>query len=107
MRVNYFYMVEKAASRSIFKGTDEVISSVFGLGPGKHLKQKSTCRQLTPGSLSTSDFVALVSDFYSRMESNLTARIPSRENLSFPKIRSAEIIDVFKERRESVILTHL
>ena len=73
-------MVEKAASHSIFNGTDEVISSVFGFGPGKHLKQKSTCRQLTPGSLSTSDFVTLVSDLYSRMENNLTDRIPSREN---------------------------
>lgn len=73
-------MVKKAASCSIFKGTEEIVSSVLGLGPGKTLKQKSTCRRLTPGSLSTSDFVALVSDLYYRMGNNLTDRIPSQEN---------------------------
>jgi len=73
-------MVKKATSCSIFNGTDEIVSSVLGLGPGKTLKQKSTCRRLAPGSLSTSDFVAMVSDLYNRMENNLTDRIPSREN---------------------------
>ena len=92
-------MVVRAISRSIFNGTDEVISSVLGLGPGKNLKQKSTCRRLTPGSLSTSDFVALVSDIYDRMENNLTDRIPSRENWRIerqtnldPRNRSPEVL---------------
>lgn len=73
-------MAARAVSRSIFNGTDEIISSVLNLGPGQTLKQKSTCRRLTPETLSTSDFVALVSDIYSRMRNNLTDRVPSREN---------------------------
>lgn len=73
-------MVVRAVSRSIFNGTDEIITSVLGLDPGKTLKQKSTCRRLTPWSLSTSDFVVLVSDLYRRIENNMTDRIPSREN---------------------------
>ncbi len=73
-------MAADIASRSIFNGTDEIISSVLGLGPSKTLKQRSTCRRLTAGSLPVSDFVVLVSDIYSRMENNLTDRIPSRKN---------------------------
>jgi len=73
-------MAERTVSRSVFTGTDEIISSVLGLGPGKTLKQKSTCRRLTPGSLSTSDFVVLVSDLYRQIENNQTDRKPSREN---------------------------
>lgn len=73
-------MVKNKTISSIFNGTDEIISSVLGLGHGKHLKQKSTCRQLTQDSLTTSDFVDLVSALFNQIKDSPTDRVPSREN---------------------------
>ena len=73
-------MTGRDSSKSIFDGTDDIISSALNLRPGATLKQKSTCRELISGYLEESDFEALISDLYNQIESNRTERKPSREN---------------------------
>jgi hypothetical protein len=73
-------MTGRDPSKSIFDGTDDIISSALSLRPGATLKQKSTCRELTSGYLAESDFKALISNLYDQIESNRSDRMPSREN---------------------------
>ena len=73
-------MTGRDSSKSIFDGTDDIISSALNLRLGATLKQISTCRELISGCLEDSDFEALISDLYNQIESNRSDRMPSREN---------------------------
>ncbi len=73
-------MDTRTPPKGIFQGTDEIIASFFGLHAGKTIRQKSTCRRLSPTPVGKQDFEKLVSDLYEQIERNRTDRVPSKEN---------------------------
>ncbi|NQV19999.1 MAG: hypothetical protein HQ511_01135 [Rhodospirillales bacterium] len=84
---------------SIFAGTDEIIFSALGLGPGETLDHKSTCRRLGSTPLDVQAISTLVSDLYRQVETNWSDRTPSRENwrverriTASPKNKSPEVL---------------
>ncbi len=68
------------ADYSLFDGIDFLIGSALTLKPGKHLKQKSTCRELKPEPGLQDRICSLVSDLYGEISSGKLSAVPSREN---------------------------
>lgn len=73
-------MLDNDQNRSIFDGTDAIVTSFFGLHDDQHLKHRSVSRGLgDPGNVD-GGFLALISSMYDQIASNHTNRLPSREN---------------------------
>lgn len=73
-------MAKGAKDRSIFRGTEEIISDFLGLRHGETLKQKTTCRRLSSTPIEKPKFETLVFDLYEQIEKNRSKRLPSKLN---------------------------
>ncbi len=67
-------------TKGIFNGTENLIHNALGLEPGKHLKQKSTCLNLSPKSIDDDVVPRLVGRLLNQVFLNWSGRIPSQEN---------------------------